>query len=35
MKRMKEVIGDICIYIVSLISIGVFFGEILKWMLYV
>lgn len=35
MKGKKDVIGDACIYIISFISIAVFFGEIFKWMLYV
>ena len=35
MKQMKELIKDVCVYIISLISIAVFFGEIFSWMLYI
>ncbi|MCM1157825.1 MAG: hypothetical protein NC300_09640 [Bacteroidales bacterium] len=35
MKRMKQIIGDACICLISLIATAVFLGEIVYWMMYV
>ncbi len=35
MKQIRERMKDACVYIISLVSIAVFFGEIFHWMLYI
>ena len=35
MKKFKEVVEDICVYVISLITVGIFFGELFNWMMYI
>lgn len=35
MKKYKELVEDICVYLISLISVGIFFGELIDWMMYI
>lgn len=35
MKKFKEIFKDVCVYVVSFISILIFFNEIFNWMMYV
>lgn len=35
MKQFKEIFKDVCVYVVSLISILIFFHEFINWMMYV
>ncbi|MDD6072438.1 MAG: hypothetical protein PUC12_16750 [Clostridiales bacterium] len=35
MKRMKQMVGDACVYVISIISVAVFMVEILNWMMMV
>lgn len=35
MKRFKEMMKDACVYMISFISILIFFNEIFNWMMYV
>ncbi|MDE6433071.1 MAG: hypothetical protein K2L07_02440 [Lachnospiraceae bacterium] len=34
-RRVKQIIGDVCIYAISFISAAVFIVEILNWMMTV
>lgn len=35
MKKFKNIIGDVCIYLISLGSVAVFLGEVINWLMYV
>lgn len=35
MKEKKQFVKDVCIFVISLISIAVFFNEVFQWMMYV